>query len=117
MTPAQEKGIVPGKLYYVYDENLSKHKECAVNGTVVELIDDDGSWLPWFKYIRGPQGIHTHLHAERLCLNIAGIKLLEEPLDNLTEVRDNTFLLNEYIRINYPKDEFLRILIDNLKGN
>ena len=44
-------------------------------------------------------------------------ELVEKAIDNPPQPSDNTFLLNEYIRINYPKDEFLRILINNLKGN
>ena len=110
MTPAEQLGYKVGNKFEV----ISDHGGGGyVNiGMIVELIADDGSDLPKFKAIAHDKSRSMGNTGERF-IRLDAVRLL----DITPQSSDNTFLLNEYIRINYPKDEFLRILIENLKGN
>lgn len=117
MTPSEEKGIVPGQLCKVVSTSRAGNLDYCTEGMIVEISNDDKTKIPWFKYIDGPKGIYTDTSPDRFCLNIDGLELIGKAIDKEPKVPDNHFLLYEYIRITYPKDEFLHILINNLKGN
>lgn len=108
MTYATDHGFEIGKRYRVTENDTPSHSpEYYTKGMIVEFSRDDGTSCPFFRCISGTSrlispGLETCISLERV-----------EPLDKHEEVQDNTFLLNEYIRINYPKDAFLRILIDS----
>lgn len=110
MTPAQKLGYKVGnKFEVISDRNGGGYTNI---GMIVELIADDGSDLPRFKAIAHDKSKSMDNTGERF-IHLDAVRLL----DSTPQSSDNTFLLNEYIRINYPKDAFLRVLIDNLKGN
>ena len=112
MTYATDRGFKVGKHYRIIVDDTPAHDpQYYTKGMIVELAEDDGSKLP---YVRCVHGNAKYMKPGTLfCIHIDKL----EPLDEHEEVLDNAFLLKEYIRINYPEDAFLRILIENLKGN
>lgn len=112
MSIATYRGFEIGKRYRVTEDDTPfGNPAYYTKGMIVEFCRDDGSDIPCFRCVHGTA--HYTTPGREIYINLDKL----EPLDKHEEVQDNTFLLNEYIRINYPKDAFLRILIDSLKGN
>lgn len=102
MTIATDLGFKIGELYRV------KGSKAWTNGMIVEFVEDDGSYCPWFKYSAGTCDDPNEMHGTMAI----DVKRLVPLAPIKTSI--NKPLLVLYIQQQYPDDKVLKALVSAL---